>query len=666
MNLLVAENLTKTYGEKVLLQDVSVGIEEGERIGLVGVNGTGKSTFLKILAQLDKADGGTVTTGNAVRVEYLPQDPAFDERATVLQQVFKGNSPTMQLLREYEQALERQSADPHNQALQERLLALSQQMEAKQVWQIEAEAKTILAKLGIKDVSSPMGSLSGGQRKRVALAGALITPSELLILDEPTNHLDSETISWLEQYLLRRRGALLMITHDRYFLDRVVTRILELDKGRLYSYDGHYTEFLAAKAEREEQQRSSEQKRQNLYRNELAWIRRGAKARTTKQKARIDRFEKLVAEKVELRDESLEMPVGATRLGRKVIELSDVTKEYADQKVIDRFSYIFGRGERIGIIGPNGAGKSTLLKLIACRLAPDQGSVETGETVKVGWFGQENTEMKHEMRVIEYIREVAEFIPSPDGGVITAAQMLERFLFPPHLQWTPIGRLSGGEKRRVYLLHVLMGAPNVLILDEPTNDLDVQTLAVLEDYLDDFPGTVIAVSHDRYFLDRMAEKIFALKGEGTVNVSVGNFTDYEERLQEEAGAAKDRKDEPAQGAGKGKARIEKMDGKSGTVDAAQNDSRENSGTNEKSSRPLKFTYKEKIEYEQIEEQIAQAEQELQAVREKINAAGSNYVQLQELMQEQSQQELRVEELVERWAYLQELAERIAETNGKSG
>ncbi|TLN14078.1 ABC-F family ATP-binding cassette domain-containing protein, partial [bacterium] len=458
MNLLAAENIVKSYGVKTLFSDISFGIEEGDKIGLIGVNGTGKSTFLKVLAGIETPDRGRVVTGNAVQVEYLPQNPVFDDQATVLQQVFRGRP------------------------------AVSGPASAADVWEAESEAKTILTKLGICDFDAQVGTLSGGQRKRVALAGALINPAELLILDEPTNHIDNETVDWLEQYLGRRRGALLMITHDRYFLDRVATRIIELDRGRLYSYTGNYSAFLELKMAREEQAQASEEKRLNLLRNELKWIKRGAKARTTKQKARIDRFEKLAADKPEVTSDKIEISVGASRLGKKVIALEHISKGFAGSKLIDDFSYTIARDDRVGIIGPNGTGKSTLLNIIAGRLEPDSGTLDTGQTVKIGYFSQENKEMDENLRVIEYIREQAEFLPTADGKLISAAQMLERFLFPAELQWTPIAKISGGERRRLYLLRVLMGAPNVLMLDEPTNDLDIQTLTILEEYLDEFPG----------------------------------------------------------------------------------------------------------------------------------------------------------------------------------
>ncbi len=632
MNLLTVENLTKSYGVKKLFEHISCGIGEGEKIGLVGVNGTGKSTFLKVLAGVAQADGGKITTVNTLRIEYLPQNPYFDQQATVLQQVFKGNSPAMQLLRNYEETAALLAKDPNQQDLQKKLLQLGQQMDALDNWQLESEAKTILTKLGIHDFNIPVAKLSGGQRKRVALASALINPADLLILDEPTNHIDNETVTWLEQYLNKRKGALLMVTHDRYFLDRVVNQIMELDRTQLYRYEGNYSKFLELKLAREEQQQASEAKRQNILRNELVWIQRGAKARTTKQKARIDRFEKLQAAKVETANDKLDIAVGASRLGSKVIVLEHISKSFAARTVVQDFSYIFANGERVGIIGPNGSGKSTLLNIITGNLSPDSGKVELGQTVKVGYFSQENTEMPEDLRVIDYIKEIAEYLPTSDGEYISASQMLTRFLFPADVQWTTIAKLSGGEKRRLYLLRVLMAAPNVLLFDEPTNDLDIQTLTILEDYLDDFPGTLIVVSHDRYFLDRTVEKLFTFGQDGRIVEFMGSYTEYYEALNQTTEVGKD------------------------TVKQSQE--KKNDYQEKKKDRPLKFTYKEQREYEQIDEFIAEAEEELNEVNKKINQAGSDYGLLQELLGVQKNLEQRLEELMERWTYLNELAEEI--------
>ena len=596
MNLLSVENLAKSYGIKKLFSDISFGISEGDKIGLIGINGTGKSTLLKVIAGLETADEGKVVAGNSVRIEYLPQDPVFDDQATILEQVFRGRS-----------------------------------LSGDTTWPAdgESEAKNILTRLGISDFDARVGTLSGGQRKRVALACALVNPADLLILDEPTNHIDNETVSWLEQYLNRRRGALLMITHDRYFLDRVVNRIIELDKGKLFSYTGNYSKFLELKLLREEQEQSAEQKRLNILRNELKWIKRGAKARTTKQKARVDRFERIQDDKPEVVSDKIQISAGASRLGKKVIAVEQISKSYTGSKLIDNFSYTFLRDDRVGIVGSNGIGKSTLLNIVAGRLAPDSGIVDTGQTVKIGFFSQESKEMDDSLRVIEYLKEEAEFLTTGDGSLISAAQMLERFLFPPELQWIPIKKISGGEKRRLYLLRVLMGAPNVLMLDEPTNDLDIQTLTILEDYLDDFPGAVIAISHDRYFLDRVVDKVLAFTKPGHITEYLGNYTEYMEKVTSESGQNELKRAKTRQG----KAKQDK-------------------------NRPLKFTYKEQREFEQIDDVIADLEQGLKELNEKINQTGSDFVLLQELATRQQELEEQLDELMERWTYLNELAELI--------
>ncbi|WP_371361529.1 Energy-dependent translational throttle protein EttA [Sporomusa rhizae] len=634
MNLLSIENLAKSYGERILFSNVTFGIDEGDKIGLIGVNGTGKSTFLKEIAGVDTADSGKITVGNSVQVEYLPQNPEFDDKATVLEQVFKGHSPVMQVLRDYEQALANVEQHPEDAAWQQRLIRLSQQMDAQNAWQLENDAKTILTKLGITDFSAVVSTLSGGQRKRVALASALINPADLLILDEPTNHIDNNTVAWLEQYLAKRKGALIMITHDRYFLDRVTNRIIELDKGKLYTYTGNYSQFLELKAEREEQQEASERKRQNIFRNELAWIRRGAQARSTKQKARIERFEQLSAQTPESSQAQLEITVGASRLGRKIIELEQISQNFEDRTFIKDFSYIVLKDDRIGIVGPNGSGKSTLLNIIAGRLTPDKGQVEIGQTVKIGYFSQESTEMNQDMRVIEYIKEEAHFLPTADGGTISAAQLLERFLFSPNLQWTPIAKLSGGEKRRLFLLRILMSAPNVLLLDEPTNDLDIQTLSILEDYLEDFPGAVITVSHDRYFLDRLVDKIFAFEGKGSIKQYPGNYTDYQNRIS-----------------------VQEAETPSG--DKKSTADKKPTAQDKPKERPRKLSFNEQREFEQIEDVIAGVEQELVQIASAINTAGSNFELLQDLTVRQQELEGRLSELLDRWTYLNELVEELS-------
>jgi ATP-binding cassette subfamily F protein uup len=626
MNLLSIENLAKSYGERVLFADVTLGIDEGDKIGLIGVNGTGKSTFLKVLAGLEPADAGKITKGSNVQIEYLPQNPDFDDSATVLEQVFKGRSPVMKVLRDYEQALVDAHNQPQSKEAQQQLIRLSQQMDSYDAWQLESEAKAILMQLGIAEFTALVYTLSGGQRKRVALASALINPCDLLILDEPTNHIDNDTVAWLEQYLANRKGALLMITHDRYFLDRVTNRIIEIDKGKLYTYSGNYSKFLEAKADREEQQEASERKRQNLLRSELAWMRRGARARSTKQKARIDRFEQLSSQKIDLSDTKMEISVGSSRLGRKIIEIENISHQFDGKTVIADFSYIILKDDRVGIVGLNGSGKTTLLTIIAGKLVPDSGLVNTGQTVKIGYFSQESAEMDHSMRVIDYIKEEANSIATAEGESISASQMLERFLFPPAVQWMPIAKLSGGEKRRLYLLRILMGAPNVLLLDEPTNDLDIQTLTILEDYLDDFSGAVITVSHDRYFLDRVVDKIFSFTGNGCITQAVGGYSDYLDAKRQAAGQVA-------------------LEKKSVTYDKPK-------------ERVRKFTFKEQREFEQIDDTIAGVEQALRQVAANINNAGSNFELLAQLISQQQQLERDLEELLERWTYLNELAEEI--------
>ncbi|HLO02556.1 MAG TPA: ABC-F family ATP-binding cassette domain-containing protein, partial [Symbiobacteriaceae bacterium] len=514
MNIVSVEKIAKTYGEKRLFADLSFGIAEGARIALIGVNGSGKSTLLQIVAGLVQPDQGQVVTRNGLTIEYLAQAPQFDPTATVLQTVFQGENAQIRTLRAYEETLEQLNEHPEDQRIQSRLAELQTQMDAGGVWALEAQAKSILNRLGITGFTRPVGELSGGQRKRVAMARALIQPADLLILDEPTNHIDNETVAWLEEYLASYKGALLLITHDRYFLDRVVNQIVELDRGRLVSYEGNYGAYLEQKAEREVTEIAQEERRQNLLRRELHWLRQGAKARTTKQKARIQRAEKLVDERPEAKGGQVEIAVSAHRLGRRIIEVQDVSRAFQGRPVIRNFTYNLLPGDRIGIIGPNGAGKSTLLNLIAGRITPDSGEVLTGGTVRLAYYDQESSAMDPDQKVIDYIKDVAEVIKLPDGGTITAAQMLERFLFPAKVQWTEIGKLSGGERRRLYLCRTLMAEPNVLLLDEPTNDLDIQTLTILEEFLDGFPGVVVAVSHDRYFLDRMAEHLFAFEGEG--------------------------------------------------------------------------------------------------------------------------------------------------------
>lgn len=625
--ILSAENMSRSYGDRVLFENISFNIEEGDKIGVIGVNGTGKSTLLKMIAA-GESGGGKLTIPGGVVMEYLPQDPPFEPDATVLEQIFKGDSPLMVLLRRYETAVEAVAAEPENNRLQKQLLELQQEMDNKYAWQLESEAKAVLTQLGITDLQQKMGELSGGQRKRVALAGVLVRPSDLLILDEPTNHMDNATVAWLEQQLLKRKGALLMVTHDRYFFDRVVNRTLEIDNGKGYLYTGNYSLFLEKREERRIAEASAAQKLRNIYRRELAWISRGAEARRTKKKDRVERFAQIEAEVKNVQTEaSLEMSSVFSRLGKTVIELENVGMVYNGLDYIKDFSYILLRNDRVGIVGPNGAGKSTLMDIIAGRLAPTSGSITVGQTVKIGYFSQHSEFPDSSQKVLEYIKEANNYIETADGSRISAAQMLERFLFPPELQWVPVNKLSGGEKRRLYLLRVLMTAPNVLLLDEPTNDLDIPTLSVLEDYLDSFAGAVIAVSHDRYFLDRFANKIFALQPGGTLRQFVGGYSDYENTLAQEA---------VEQAVEKPKAAAVK----------------------EAAPKPAKkkMTYSERLELENIDQEIARTEAELKMLGMEINSCGSDFVRLGELTKEQEAAQKKLDELVDRWAYLSELAE----------
>lgn len=637
MNLITLENISKSYSEKILANNVSLGINEGEKIGLIGVNGTGKSSFLKIVAGVEEPDEGTVTKGNRVRIEYLAQTPDYDDNATVLEQVFKGNSEEMRILREYEELLEKIDKGEVKENDSERLIKLQGKIDALNLWDMESEAKNVLTKLGITNFEEKVGNLSGGQKKRIMLAAALITPCELLILDEPTNHLDNETISWLEEYLNSRKGALLMITHDRYFLDRVTNRILELDRGRLFSYDGNYSVFLEKKMERIAIEKASEEKRQNLMRKELAWVRRGAKARTTKQKARLQRFDELVNQEGFIENENIEISVMGTRLGKKIIEIEHLNKSFGDKKIVDDFNYIVLRSDRIGIVGPNGIGKSTLMGMIEGKVAPDSGEIIKGETVKIACFSQEDTHMHPEMRAIDYIKEAGEYLQTATGERITASQMCEKFLFDGTLQWTMIGMLSGGERRRLHLLKVLMEAPNVLLLDEPTNDLDIETLNRLEDYLDDFGGVVITVSHDRYFLDRICNKIFSYKGNGKIDIYTGNYGDYLLSKEEEV-----------------------VNNKEKEVAVDKNKKEPSVDKNKNKGKVLKFSFKEQREFETIDEEIMTLEEKIEELDSLMAKHASEYGRLQELMEEKAKVEEELAFKYERWEYLNELAAQIEE------
>ncbi|MGV2621185.1 UNVERIFIED_CONTAM: ABC-F family ATP-binding cassette domain-containing protein [Halobacillus marinus] len=626
MSLLSVNELTKSYGDKDLFDHISFTIANQQRIGLIGVNGTGKSTLLKILAGMDSVDAGDMDHAKDFRVEYLPQDPELDEKKTVLEQIYEGNAEIMVAMRQYEKVLLELSADPEDTDVQEQLFRVQQHMEEKNAWEANTAAKTILSKLGVDYFDKQIGELSGGQRKRVAIAKALIQPADLLLLDEPTNHLDNETIEWLEEFLASYRGALMIVTHDRYFLNRVTNLIYELDKGRLYTYEGNYQTFLEKKAEREEWERQAEQKHQNTLRRELAWLRAGVKARSTKQKARIQRVESMKEETFHTQKEEVDMAIGSTRLGDQVIELQGVTYQYEGQKLFENLDYLIVPGERLGIIGPNGSGKTTLLNVMADRLQPYRGVVKTGTTVKIGYYTQDHGELDESLKVIEYIKEVAEVIRTADGTEITAEQMLERFLFPRPQQWTYIKRLSGGERRRLYLLRVLMSEPNVLFLDEPTNDLDTETLSVLEEYLEHFPGVVVTVSHDRYFLDRVVDKLLAFEDGGFVRKFYGNYTEYLELKKET----------------EQKAQVEKKA-------SMQEETR-------RSNRKRKLSYKEKHEWETIEDEIAELETKLEDLNHQLAAEATNYDRVQELSSEQQKAETELETKMERWEELSLIVE----------
>ena len=602
MNLLTIENMSKSYTERMLFDHVTLGINEGEKIGVIGINGTGKSTLLKIIAGLEEPDIGTVTKGKKVRIGYLSQAPQFDNKLSILQNV-----------------------------------VLNQKAE-EEYRNLEGEANAMLLKLGIANSSSSPELLSGGQKKRVALVRTLLTPAEILVLDEPTNHLDNEMAEWLEDYLSKYKGAFIMVTHDRYFLDKVTNKIIELDKGNIYSYQANYSKFLELRAEREEMQMATERKAKSLFRIELEWMQRGARARSTKQKAHIQRFEELKDRKIIEADGKVEINALSARLGKKTIELNAVSKSYGDRKLIHDFTYILLPGDRIRIIGPNGCGKSTLLNILTGKLCPDDGSVDSGTTIKLGYFSQENEYMDDSLKVIEYIRDTAEYIQTSEGTA-TASQMCERFLFLGSMQYTQITKLSGGEKRRLYLLKVLMEAPNVLVLDEPTNDLDIQTLTILEDYLETFPGIVVTVSHDRYFLDKIASRIFSFE-EGTVKQYEGNFSDYKEAREQRGG----------------------FGGSFGVGNAADNAAEEQKAASiatwkQKSNKP-KFTYQEQKDYDTIDEQIAKLEAQIEENDLAIAEAATNYSKLKELMEHKEELEKTLEERMDRWVYLNDLAEQI--------
>ncbi|MCO7175115.1 ABC-F family ATP-binding cassette domain-containing protein [Sporolactobacillus kofuensis] len=629
MSILDVEDLYKTYGTQTLFNHLSFSISEGERIGLIGVNGTGKSTLLNVLAGKDSAESGSLRHANAFKLAYLPQTPTFDQGETALDYIYAGTSPVMVALRNYEQALANLEKNPSDQRLQAKLMDRQQQMDAANAWEAEAAAKSILTRLGVHDFQTPANTFSGGQKKRIALARALIQPADLLILDEPTNHLDNDVIDWLEEALNQYPGALLMVTHDRYFLNRVTRKIFELDHGELYVYDGNYELFLEKKAEREEQAAAGEMKHQNQLRRELAWLRRGAKARSTKQKARVERVHELQEHKGPEIKKSVDLAMGTTRLGKKVIEAKQLSKAFGTSHLINHFDLLITPGERLGIIGGNGCGKSTLLNLLAKRIQPDSGTVEIGETVKIGYYTQEHLEMNEELTVIDYIKEAAQVLRTSDGQQITAEQMLERFLFSRPRQRTFIHKLSGGEHKRLYLLRILMEEPNVLFLDEPTNDLDTETLSILEDYLLQFPGTILTVSHDRYFLDRIAERLIAFEGDGVIRRFEGNYSAYmDERKKEQASAAK--------------LRAEKKD-------LVQK---------KPAAKKKKLTYKEQQEWNGIEDRIASLEEQVEQLKKDIGQSGSDAGKVQELYKKQQETEAELDQAMERWTELSLKVEEI--------
>ena len=587
--LLSAEHLSINFGSRQLLDDVNFYLNEGDKTGIIGINGTGKSTFLKVLAGVTEADAGTISRNPNVQVSFLSQNPVMDDNATVLEQVFLHFPAEFRELNEY-------------------------------------EAKSMLNKLGVTDFDQKVGTLSGGQRKRVALAAALIHPADVLVLDEPTNHLDANMTAWLEDWLRRFRGGLVMVTHDRYFLERVVNHITELSRGKLYHYEANYSKYLELKEQRQEMAEASERKRQAILRVEREWIMRGCRARTTKSKDRIERYHDLLNQDAPEYDDTVQMAAASSRLGKKLIELDHVSKSFDDKKIIENFSYNLLRNDRIGIVGRNGAGKSTLLHLIAGDLEPDSGCVETGVTVKIGHFSQEGRELDLNQRVYDFIHDIADEVKT-DEGTFTANQMMERFMFPGDLQSVPIGRLSGGERRRLYLLSVLMSAPNVLLLDEPTNDLDVMTLSILEDYLQSFPGPILTVSHDRFFLDKLADQIFEVCGDGEIRRYTGNWTDWQTKRQEEEKAATPEK-----------------------VKAAP--------VERPREKKLKFSFKEQREFETIDDELAELEAKVASCVEEQAACASDYVKLQELQAKQEELEAQLEAKMERWVYLNELKEKI--------
>lgn len=628
MNLINIENLTKVYTERKLFDGASFSLQDGEKVGIIGVNGTGKTTLLRMIMGEEETDEGTVTTANHVVMRYLPQHPEFEPEKSSLECVLEGN------------------------------------VTDENRWSVESDAKAMMTRLGIKDFMQPAGQLSGGQRKRLALISVLLSPADILLLDEPTNHLDNDMADWLEDYLKKWRGALIMVTHDRYFLDSVCNRIVEIDKGKIYSYQANYSGYLELKTQRQEMETASERKRQSILRVELEWIQRGARARSTKQKARIQRYEELRDRENPAQDSQMELSSISTRMGKTTVELENICKAYGDRKLIEDFSYIFLKGDRVGFIGPNGCGKSTLMKIIAGIIPQDSGQVIIGQTVKMGYYAQEIASEKNEdeneidlsymnpdQRVIDYVKDTAEYIQTVDG-VISASVLLERFLFPPEKQYSPIGKLSGGEKKRLNLLRVLATSPNFILLDEPTNNLDIATLTILEDYLDRYEGIVVTVSHDRYFLDRTMKRIFAFEGDGKLKQYEGGYTDYVNRL-----------------AAEGRTTGGNIAARSAGADISGNSQNQKSGESViekndstatwKQKKKLKFSYKEQKEYETIEDDIAALEQKLEDLDNEMAENATNAAKLRELVEKKENAEKMLEEKMDRWEYLEELAAKIA-------
>ncbi|MED9903439.1 MAG: ABC-F family ATP-binding cassette domain-containing protein [Lachnospiraceae bacterium] len=637
MNILTVDNITKAYGERKLFDSASFFLQEGEKAGIIGINGTGKSTLLKIIAGLEEPDEGKIIRAAHTVVSFLPQHPVFDPEDTVLEAVLK-------------QKKSKKGQSDNGTAGSSEAFGMAGNGEAFGAagFNMENEAKSMMTKLGIFDFTEKCGYLSGGQKKRLALIRALLAPADILILDEPTNHLDGQMADWLEETLRKRKGAVIMVTHDRYFLDSVAGRIVEIDKGHIYSYETNYSGYLELKMQREEMEQASERKRQSILRTELEWVKRGARARSTKQKARLERYEELKNRTGPLLDQNVELGSVSSRLGRTTIELSHITKAYGEKLLIQDFSYIFLKNDRVGFVGRNGCGKTTLMKMINGQCEPDAGELTVGQTVKIGYYAQE-CEMLTDKRVIDYIRDVAEIVETPEGK-ITASRMLERFLFSGEDQYGPIGKLSGGEKRRLNLCRVLMDAPNVLILDEPTNDLDIATLTILESYLDTFQGIVIAVSHDRYFLDRTMRRIFAFEGEGKINQYEGGYSDYilRKTMEEQLVSTEMSRNASGNAADKGKTQTDVSSNADNAVKTGK----------QQAPRKLRFSYKEQKEYETIEADIAALEEKIEALEAEIPRFSSDFIKLQELTEKKQALEKELEEKMDRWMYLEELAARI--------